>query len=36
MDTFEDICKDSFKIFKLYANFSLQDIFLEISNEDVF
>ena len=31
-----DICKDSYKISKLYVNFPLQDIFLEISNKDVF
>ena len=31
-----DIFKDIYKISKLYVNFPLQDIFLEISNKDVF
>ena len=31
MDIFVDICKVSYKISKLYVNFHLQDIFLEIS-----
>ena len=36
MDIFEDICKDSYKISKLYVDFHLQDIFLEISHKDIF
>ena len=30
-----DIFKDNYKIYRMYDNFSLQDIFLEISNKDV-
>ena len=36
MDIFKNACKDSYEISKLYVNFPLQDIFLEIPNKYVF